>query len=58
MGEDKPVVMLGSAGIGLGNALAMIISWELMPKLGWTIFHGIGGWIYIIFKLIDGTIHF
>ncbi|MHB1001202.1 MAG: hypothetical protein ACYC27_18315 [Armatimonadota bacterium] len=48
----------GSAGIGMGAVLAALISWEETHSLLWTIFHLIGGWIYVIYSLIIGRVHF
>ena len=40
------------ASIGLGNSLAIAISWNLNKSVFWAIFHGIMGWIYIVYYLI------
>jgi len=37
------------AGIGLGSALAVAISWSLHKSLLWAIIHGLLGWIYVIY---------
>ena len=34
---------------GMGNALAMIMSWTLHQHIGWTILHGFFGWFYVLF---------
>ena len=41
-----------NAGIGLGCALAMILSWSRNLSILWCIFHGIFGWLYIIYFAI------
>lgn len=36
------------AGIGLGSAIAVAISWSLHQSILWTILHGFFGWFYVI----------
>lgn len=43
-----------SAGIGFGCAMAMIISYSLNHSIGWMIWHGILGWVYVIYRWIVG----
>ena len=38
-----------TAGIGMGCALAMIISWSLHQAILWAVLHGIFGWFYVIY---------
>ncbi|MFA7331621.1 MAG: hypothetical protein WC326_11180 [Candidatus Delongbacteria bacterium] len=40
------------AGIGLGTALAVTISWSLNKSLLWAILHGIFSWFYVIYYAI------
>ncbi len=37
------------AGIGLGSAIAVAISWSLHQSILWAIIHGFFGWFYIIY---------
>ncbi len=37
------------AGIGLGSAIAVAISWSLHKSLLWVIIHGLLGWLYVIY---------
>jgi hypothetical protein len=37
------------AGIGLGSAIAVTISWSLHQSIIWAIIHGFFGWFYIIY---------
>ena len=37
------------AGIGLGSAIAVAISWSLHKSILWAILHGIFGWFYVIY---------
>jgi hypothetical protein len=37
------------AGIGLGSALAVAISWSLHQSILWAIIHGFFGWFYVIY---------
>lgn len=36
----------------LGSMLAVTISWSLNKSLFWAIFHGICGWLYVIYYAI------
>ena len=36
------------AGIGLGSAIAVAISWSLHQSILWAILHGLLGWLYVI----------
>lgn len=36
-------------GIGFGSALAMVLSFVTWKSIGWAIFHGILGWIYVVY---------
>ena len=37
------------AGIGLGSALAVAISWSLHKSIVWAIVQGFFGWLYVIY---------
>ena len=37
-----------SAGIGLGSAIAVAISWSLHKSILWAAIHGFFGWFYVI----------
>lgn len=37
------------AGIGLGSAIAVTVSWSLHKSLVWAIIHGFFGWLYVIY---------
>jgi hypothetical protein len=39
-------------GVGFGTALAITISWTANKSILWAIFHGILGWLYVIYYLI------
>ncbi len=39
-------------GIGFGAALAMVISYTAWNSIPWAIFHGILGWVYVIYYAI------
>ena len=41
-----------SSGIMFGNALAMVISYFNNHSILWAIFHGLLGWIYVIYYAI------
>lgn len=37
------------AGIGLGSAIAVAISWSLHKSIVWAIVHGVLSWLYVIY---------
>ena len=37
------------AGIGLGTAIAVTISWSLHKSIIWAIVHGVLSWLYVIY---------
>jgi hypothetical protein len=37
------------AGIGLGSAIAVAISWSLHKSILWAILHGVFSWFYVIY---------
>ncbi|MFA6219084.1 MAG: hypothetical protein WC692_04825 [Erythrobacter sp.] len=37
------------AGIGLGSAIAVAISWGLHQSILWATIHGFFGWFYVIY---------
>lgn len=40
------------AGIGLGTALAVTISWSLHKSIIWAIIHGIFSWLYVAYYVL------
>ncbi|MDR0957560.1 MAG: hypothetical protein LBM09_03240 [Candidatus Nomurabacteria bacterium] len=36
-------------GIGFGSVLAIVISYTTYQSIGWAIFHGLLGWLYVIY---------
>jgi len=41
-----------TAGIGLGSAIAIVISWSVNKSILWAILHGILSWFYVIYFAI------
>ena len=41
-----------SAGIGMGCALAMILSYDINGSIGWAIVHGVCSWLYVVYRLL------
>ena len=37
------------AGIGLGSAIAVAISWSLHKSIVWAAIHGVLSWVYVIY---------
>lgn len=40
---------VASAGVRLGSAIAVAISWGLHQSILWAIIHGFFGWFYVIY---------
>jgi hypothetical protein len=38
--------------IGLGNIIAVVVSWSRNKSILWAIVHGILGWLYVIYALL------
>ena len=39
------------AGIGLGSAIAVAVSWSLNKSILWAIIHGVLSWFYVIYYM-------
>ncbi len=39
-------------GLSFGSALAIVISYVEWKSIGWAIFHGLLGWVYVIYYVI------
>lgn len=44
-----------SAGISMGIALAMILSWTKNASILWAIIHGCCSWFYVIYYALNKT---
>jgi len=44
-----PRTAAAQAGIGLGSAIAVAISWSLHKSIIWAAVHGFLGWLYVIY---------
>lgn len=44
-----------TAGIGLGSAIAITISWSVNHSILWCIGHGICSWFYVVFYALGWT---
>ena len=40
------------AGIGLGAAIAVAVSWSLHKSILWAVIHGVLSWFYVIYYVI------
>ena len=47
-----PATNAAQAGIGLGSAIAVAISWSLHKSILWAIVHGFLGWLYVIWHAL------
>lgn len=41
-----------ATGVGIGNILALIISWSVNHSILWALIHGFLGWFYVIYYVI------
>lgn len=39
-------------GISFGSVLAIVMSWTVNKSVLWAIFHGIIGWIYVLYYIL------
>ena len=44
-----------TAGVSMGMALAMILSFQLNHSILWAIVHGIFSWFYVIYRSKETT---
>ncbi len=44
-----------TAGLSMGSALAMILSFQLNHSILWAIIHGICSWFYVIYRAYKGN---
>lgn len=47
-----PRTTAAQAGIGLGSAIAVTISWSLHQSIIWAIIHGFFSWLYVIYYAV------
>jgi hypothetical protein len=40
------------AGIGIGNIIAIVISWSVNHSIIWALIHGILSWLYIVYYVL------
>lgn len=45
-------IKIGSDGVTVGAALAMIISYVKWQSIGWALLHGLLNWVYVIYYII------
>ncbi|HEX6805190.1 MAG TPA: hypothetical protein VF133_16035 [Terriglobales bacterium] len=43
------------AGISMGTALSMILSFQLNHSIVWAILHGLCSWVYVIYRGVKGN---
>ena len=49
---SNPGTGAAKAGIGLGSAIAVAISWSLHKSILWAILHGVLSWFYVIYYMV------
>ena len=50
--QAKWSIKIGTEAASIGTVLAMILSYAKWGSIGWTIFHGMLSWAYVIYYLI------
>lgn len=43
------------SGVGLGAVMAVVTSWSRNRSILWAIFHGICGWLYVVYFALSRT---
>ena len=43
-----------TAGISMGSALAMILSFQHNRSILWAIVHGLCSWVYVVYRAVVG----
>jgi hypothetical protein len=43
-----------TAGISMGSALAMILSFSVNHSILWAIIHGVCSWFYVVYRVVRG----
>ena len=51
--KTKVVEKTVKTGVSFGSALAMAISFSTWHSVGWAIVHGLLGWIYVIYYILQ-----
>lgn len=41
-----------TTGIGIGNAVAVAVSYTAYHSIGWAILDGVLGWFYILYRVL------
>ena len=44
-----------TAGLSMGSALAMILSFQLNHSILWALVHGVFSWFYVIFRAFQSN---
>ncbi len=52
-GSKKVVEKTVKSGVSFGSALAMAISFSTWHSVGWAVVHGLLGWIYVIYYVLQ-----
>jgi uncharacterized membrane protein len=45
-------IRIHNHGIGIGSAIAVVLSWHINHSIWWAILHGILSWLYVIYWAI------
>lgn len=53
MMRDHQIATTLKSGISFGSALAMVISYANWHSVGWAIVHGLMGWLYVGYYIIQ-----
>lgn len=50
--DEENLETVKKIGVGIGTAIAIVISYDLYHNVFWAFLHGILGWFYIIYFLL------
>jgi hypothetical protein len=50
--KSKGGGIFAGSSIGFGAVMAIVMSWTANKAIIWAIFHGVLGWIYVIYYMI------
>jgi len=49
--DNRGKKVVAGSSVGFGAVLAIVMSWTINKSILWAIFHGILGWLYVIYYL-------
>jgi len=50
--DPQTTYEVARSGISLGTVIAVVASWSRNKSILWAIFHGLFGWVYVIYYVL------